>query len=87
MTLLLNRRSVLQGVAATTLLSNVALAQEKLLTRRISSTGVEIPAVGLGSWITFNVGRDAELLDESKAVLAAFFKAGGSLIDSSPMYG
>jgi len=46
-----------------------------------------IPRVGLGSWITFNVGNDLELLDESSAVIKAFFAAGGRMIDSSPMYG
>jgi diketogulonate reductase-like aldo/keto reductase len=43
--------------------------------------------VGLGTWITFNVGDDAALRDESAAVMNAFFEAGGRVIDSSPMYG
>ena len=57
------------------------------LTRRIPSSGEQIPAVGLGTWITFNVGDDAELRAECAAVMAAFFREGGRLIDSSPMYG
>ena len=56
-------------------------------TRVIPSTGETVPAVGLGTWITFNVGDDPVLRDECAAVMAAFFKAGGRLIDSSPMYG
>ncbi|MEK0082337.1 aldo/keto reductase [Benzoatithermus flavus] len=56
-------------------------------TRRIPSSGEAIPAVGLGTWITFNVGDDPVLRDECAAVLAAFFAAGGRVIDSSPMYG
>ena len=55
--------------------------------RRIPSSGEAIPAVGLGTWITFNVGNDPVLRDESAAVMAAFFEAGGGMIDSSPMYG
>ena len=55
--------------------------------RRIPSSGEMIPAVGLGTWITFNVGDDPVLRDESAAVMAAFFEAGGAMIDSSPMYG
>ena len=47
----------------------------------------EIPIVGLGTWITFNVGDDPVLRDECAAVMAAFFEAGGRMIDSSPMYG
>jgi diketogulonate reductase-like aldo/keto reductase len=53
----------------------------------IPSTGERIPCVGLGSWITFNVGDDIVLRDECAAVMGAFFQAGGRLIDSSPMYG
>lgn len=57
------------------------------LTRAIPSTGEAIPLVGLGSWITFNVGNNPKLLDSSTDVMAAFFESGGRLIDSSPMYG
>jgi diketogulonate reductase-like aldo/keto reductase len=46
-----------------------------------------IPAVGLGSWITFNVGKDPALIEECAGVMAAFFEAGGHMIDCSPMYG
>lgn len=65
-----------------------ALAQpSSLLVKPIPSSGEAIPVVGLGSWITFNVGGDTELRDECTAVMQAFFEAGGRLIDSSPMYG
>jgi diketogulonate reductase-like aldo/keto reductase len=43
--------------------------------------------IGLGTWITFNVGEDTELRDECTAVMRAFFRAGGRVIDSSPRYG
>ncbi|MFE8071338.1 aldo/keto reductase [Marinobacteraceae bacterium S3BR75-40.1] len=56
-------------------------------TRTIPSSGERIPRVGLGSWITFNVGKDPVLLDQCADVIAHFFQAGGRLIDSSPMYG
>ena len=56
-------------------------------TRPIPSSGEKLPVVGLGSWITFNVGEDRQLQDECADVIAAFFAAGGRLIDSSPMYG
>jgi diketogulonate reductase-like aldo/keto reductase len=55
--------------------------------RTIPSSGEKIPALGLGSWITFNVGDDTVLRDECADVIAAFFAAGGRVIDSSPMYG
>ena len=56
-------------------------------TRRIPSSGEELPVVGLGSWITFNVGNDHAARESSTEVVRAFFAAGGRLIDSSPMYG
>ena len=58
-----------------------------LLTRPIPSTGEKLPLVGLGSWITFNVGDDPAGRDSCAEVMRAFFQAGGRLIDSSPMYG
>jgi diketogulonate reductase-like aldo/keto reductase len=56
-------------------------------TKPIPSSGEAMPVVGLGSWITFNVGADPVLRDECAAVMAAFFEAGGRMIDCSPMYG
>jgi len=56
-------------------------------TRPIPSTGEALPLVGLGTRITFNVGRDTEARDSCAEVMRAFFEAGGRLIDSSPMYG
>lgn len=57
------------------------------LQRPIPSDGTLLPAVGLGTWITFNVGRDPALRAGSVAVMRAFFAGGGRVIDSSPMYG
>jgi diketogulonate reductase-like aldo/keto reductase len=75
------------GVTATLMRPWAALAQSATITRPIPSSGERLPVVGLGSWITFNVGDDPELRDECAAVMGAFFAAGGRLIDSSPMYG
>lgn len=63
------------------------LRQAAVLSRAIPSSGERIPAVGLGSWITFNVGDDAAARAQCAEVVKAFFEAGGKLIDSSPMYG
>ena len=64
-----------------------AAAAEPPSTRRIPSSGEALPVVGLGSWITFNVGNDAEGLATCTDVVRAFFAEGGRVIDSSPMYG
>ncbi|WP_211567113.1 aldo/keto reductase [Microbulbifer marinus] len=58
-----------------------------LLTKPIPSSGKALPVIGLGTWRTFNVGNDPELLHARSEVVRAFFDNGGGLIDSSPMYG
>jgi len=58
-----------------------------MLTRTIPSTGESLPAVGLGTWRTFNVGEAESERAPLRAVMAAFLSGGGRLIDSSPMYG
>ena len=88
----LDRRTLLgalaAGVAAAALRPFEALADTAApLTKPIPSTGEQLPLLGLGTWITFNVGDDAELRDECADVMQAFFAGGGRLIDSSPMYG
>jgi diketogulonate reductase-like aldo/keto reductase len=75
------------AAAATILRPFAGVAQTAIITKAIPSTGELIPAVGLGTWITFNVGDDPELREECAGVMEAFFDAGGRMIDSSPMYG
>lgn len=53
----------------------------------IPATGERLPAIGMGTWRTFNVGADPMLRDARTEVLRAFFEHGGGMIDSSPMYG
>jgi len=57
------------------------------ITKAIPSTGERLPVIGMGSWITFDVGEDAKALAVRTQVLQAFFDNGGAMIDSSPMYG
>jgi diketogulonate reductase-like aldo/keto reductase len=76
------------AAASVAALPRIALGRdEQPEMRPIPSSGERIPAVGLGTWITFNVGDDAVLRDECAEVIAAFFETGGRMIDSSPMYG
>ncbi|KQP45110.1 aldo/keto reductase [Pseudorhodoferax sp. Leaf274] len=86
------RRALLRAAAACLSLSLVRPAGAQatpaaLLTRPVPSSGDALPVVGLGSWITFNVGDDPQGRAAAAAVVQAFFAAGGRLIDSSPMYG
>lgn len=57
------------------------------LKRPIPRSGELLPAVGLGTWQTFDVGPRAPERAELKEVLRLFVELGGSVIDSSPMYG
>jgi diketogulonate reductase-like aldo/keto reductase len=90
---LLTRRTMLASLAAagaaSVLESRVPgeAARPATVTRPIPSTGERLPVVGLGSWITFNVGEDPTARDSCAEVMRAFFHEGGRVIDSSPMYG
>ena len=57
------------------------------ITRAIPATGEVLPAIGVGSWITFNVPPDTGAAAALVPVLRTFFERGGAMIDSSPMYG
>ncbi len=77
------------GLALAAALAAVSRAQAAgpRLERAIPSTGERLPVIGMGSWITFNVGDDPALRAIRARVLQAFFDHGGTVIDSSPMYG
>jgi diketogulonate reductase-like aldo/keto reductase len=86
------RRRALRTLAAVStcaaLRPSPARAQPRaILTRPIPSTGELLPVVGLGTWITFNVGDDPVARDACANVMRNFVEAGGRMIDSSPMYG
>jgi diketogulonate reductase-like aldo/keto reductase len=74
-------------IFGTALALGVNAQEKKIMTRKIPSTGEELPAVGLGTWQVFNVGTGAAERAPLRETLAAFVKAGGKMIDSSPMYG
>lgn len=57
------------------------------LTKIIPSTQEALPVIGMGTWITFNVGQDQALRNQRTRVLREFFRFGGGMIDCSPMYG
>lgn len=65
----------------------LAAPKTGILTRPIPASGERIPILGMGTWITFNVGPSTRLRNARTEVLQSFFKHGGTLVDSSPMYG
>jgi aryl-alcohol dehydrogenase-like predicted oxidoreductase len=87
-----DRRRLLSWLACgavTASLSPVAAvsAGTSALTRPIPSSGEPLPAIGMGTWITFDVGDYAAARAVRVEVLQTFLDRGGTLVDSSPMYG
>ena len=86
---MLTRRAFIAAAAAgaaQALLPAAARAQA-VLRKPIPRTGETLPAIGMGTWITFDVDADTAARAERVKVLETFFRLGGGMIDSSPMYG
>jgi aryl-alcohol dehydrogenase-like predicted oxidoreductase len=56
-------------------------------TRPIPSTGRQLPVIGCGTWLGFDVGGSPAEKPRRGEVLAELFASGGTVVDSSPMYG
>ncbi len=84
--MILTRRIALLGGAAIATAPGPMLANAAPITRQIPATGERLPAIGLGSWITFDVQAPSARA-ECARIVRDFVALGGSLIDSSPMYG
>ena len=86
-----SRRTLLRALAGLAALAPMnpgnALTPGGLIERAIASSGELLPAIGVGTWQTFDVGGDALARSALKEVLGLFAQAGGRVIDSSPMYG
>jgi aryl-alcohol dehydrogenase-like predicted oxidoreductase len=54
--------------------------------RSFGSTGMSVPATGLGTWRTFDV-RGVAAEANARATVAQALASGANLVDSSPMYG
>ena len=82
------RRAVLAAIAgAAAGLGPARVMAEEPILRPIPSTGERVPAIGMGTWVTFNVAEDPGLVDRRLEVLRTFLAMGGAVVDSSPMYG
>ena len=76
----------LAGVAGAASLTRPVFAEADSLARPIPASGEKLPAIGLGTWLTFDVTRAADRAVRGE-VMRAFFEGGGRVVDSSPMYG
>jgi aryl-alcohol dehydrogenase-like predicted oxidoreductase len=87
----MNRRELLAGginmAAAMAVTGGVTAASgAALLTRKVPSSGEDLPVIGLGTSGPFEVGESATQRAPLAEVLTGFFAGGGRLIDTSPMY-
>ena len=60
---------------------------EAIHRKTIPGTDESLPTIGMGTYITFNVGPGRAEREPLAEVLRIFFEHGGAMIDSSPMYG
>jgi aryl-alcohol dehydrogenase-like predicted oxidoreductase len=82
-------RSRFLHIAGATMMASPAFAQtsQRMNTRKIPATGEQLPVIGVGTWQTFDIGNSPAERAPRAEVLKVLFEAGGSVIDSSPMYG
>jgi diketogulonate reductase-like aldo/keto reductase len=67
--------------------TGTARGQETRIVRPIARGAESVPAIGMGTWLTFAVGDQPTERAPRAEVLRRFLDGGGTLIDSSPMYG
>ncbi len=75
------------GAAVSLPIAPARAARDSARSRPIPKSGEMLPVIGMGTWITFNVGRVTSLRQARLQVLKTFFDMGGRVVDSSPMYG
>jgi diketogulonate reductase-like aldo/keto reductase len=74
------------GLAVASFLSPGFALSKAFHSRQIPVSGEHVPVIGMGTWQTFDVGDDPDLVAARAQVLKTFFKLGGGMVDSSPMY-
>ena len=86
-----SRRTVLKVVGVSSLTPSIALqatdAKNYMARRAIPSTGELLPVIGLGTSRVFDTNLSEKSLNPRKEIVKALLDHGGSLIDTSPMYG
>ena len=65
----------------------MAQSNDPLLARPIPRVAERLPAIGVGTYQTFDVGKGSAERNELKEVMRALVTQGASVVDSSPMYG
>lgn len=83
----INRRELIK---AGTLLGMTGVlpagASETMLSRPIPASDERLPVIGLGTYSVFDVAGSADEIELRRNIVRALLDAGGSVIDTSPMY-
>lgn len=81
------RRDALAAAAALTSLPLAGMTTERRMrTRPIPSSGEQLPVIGLGTYGVFDVASTVDAIDERRQIVELLLGAGGSVVDTSPMY-
>ena len=83
-----NRREIIAAGAAFGTLPTFSFANESpgMLSKPIPATGEALPVIGLGTYNVFDVASTDDALATRKDIVERLVGAGGSLLDTSPMY-
>ena len=83
----MNRREIIKAGAALGLLPGAAvLAGGDMLRKAIPASGETLPVIGLGTYSVFDVRSTPDNIRSRAEIVDALIEAGGSVIDTSPMY-
>ena len=83
-----NRREVIAAGAALGALPSFSFANESsgMVSKPIPATGEALPVIGLGTYNVFDVDSSDDAIATRKDIVERLVGAGGSLLDTSPMY-
>ena len=82
-----NRREVIAAAGAIGLTPAIGLTEERFMhARPIPSSGEDMPVIGLGTYKVFDVAGSHEEIATRRAIVDMLAAAGGSVVDTSPMY-
>jgi aryl-alcohol dehydrogenase-like predicted oxidoreductase len=88
--MIMSRRTALSAIAASVAAAAAGQANAQpagRLYRQVPKSGERLPIVGLGTWQAFDIGPRDNDWPQAGQGLQLFLRAGGRVIDSSPMYG
>ena len=83
-----SRREVIAGAGALAVSGSLpSFAQDAMRTKPIPHSGEQLPVVGLGTSVVFQIGKDPNERAQRRDVLQALVAGGGTLIDTASTYG